>query len=208
MILKQLEVGGVDMNFSYIIACEKAGEGMVVDPCGDLRMILETAKENKIKVKYVVNTHGHRDHTQGNKTISRAKGAKIVCHRLEASLVSPDITVEDQDTLRLQNLEVKIIHTPGHTRGSICLWADNALLTGDTLFVGYCGRTDTPGGSSQDLYHSLFDKIANLPHDTEVYPGHNYGEKSVSTIGYEKSHNPYYLCRSKKEFVELRRRGV
>lgn len=208
MILKQLDVKGFDKNFSYVIADDNTGEGMVVDPCGDTGIILESIKEHKIKVKYIVNTHTHSDHTAGNRAISRATGAKLVCHRLEASFVGPDIIVEDNDTLRLGDLEVKIIHTPGHTRGSICLWAGNALLTGDTLFVGYCGRTDTSGGDSEALYHSLFNKIARLPDDTKVYPGHNYGEKPSSTIGYEKFHNPYYLCRNKEEFVKLRQTGV
>lgn len=208
MILKQLAVGGLDLNFSYLLFDEIAKEGMVVDPCGDVEMILESIRKDKVKVKYILNTHGHRDHTEGNKIVSQATGAKLVCHRLDASLVNPDITVEDGDVLKLGEVEVKIIHTPGHTRGSICLWVEDALLTGDTLFVGYCGRTDGPGGSSEELYHSLFDKIAQLPHNTKVYPGHNYGEKPVSTVGYEKSHNPYYQCQSREEFIELRRKGI
>jgi glyoxylase-like metal-dependent hydrolase (beta-lactamase superfamily II) len=208
MILKQLAVGGADLNFSYIIFDEIAKEGIVVDPCGDVEMILESIRKDRVKVKYILNTHGHRDHTEGNKIVSQATGAKLVCHRLDASLVNPDITVEDGDVLKLGKVEVKIIHTPGHTRGSICLWVEDALLTGDTLFVGYCGRTDGPGGSSEELYHSLFDKIAQLPADTKVYPGHNYGEKPVSTLGYEKSHNPYYQCQNREEFIELRRKGV
>jgi len=208
MIVKQLDVGGFDENFSYILADEETKEGMVIDPCGNLDIILNSIKEEKIEVKYIVNTHSHADHTQGNSKILQATGAKLVCHQLDAPSVNPDITVEDGDVLKLGDLEVKVIHTPGHTKGSICLLADDALFTGDTLFVGYCGRTDSPGGSSEDLYYSLFDKIARLPGDTKVYPGHNYGKKPVSTIDYEKSHNPYYRCKSKEEFVELRRKGV
>ncbi|MBE0478936.1 MBL fold metallo-hydrolase, partial [Candidatus Aerophobetes bacterium] len=97
---------------------------------------------------------------------------------------------------------------PGHTGGSICLLVDNALFTGDTLFVGYCGRTDSAGASSEKLYHSLFDKIAKLPVEIKVYPGHNYGKRPVSTVGYERLHNPYYQCKNREEFVELRRKGV
>ena len=208
MIIKQLAVGGADMNFSYLIADEISREGLIIDPCGDVEMILQSIKKNNIRIKYVLNTHGHGDHIEGNQAIVRATGAEVVCHQLEAPLVAPDITVEDGDMLKLGNLEVRVIHTPGHTRGSICALIDNTLLSGDTLFVGYCGRTDGPGGSSEKLYHSLFGKIAQLSDDTKVYPGHDYGEKPVSTIGYEKSHNPYYQCRNKEEFLELRRKGV
>jgi len=208
MILKQLAVGGLDMNFSYLIADEVSREGMVVDPCGDVQMILESIKKNNIKVKYILNTHGHTDHIEGNRAISRVTGAEVVCHGLDAVPVHPDVTVEDGNMLKLGDLEVRIIHTPGHTRGSICALVEEALLSGDTLFVGYCGRTDSPGGSSEELYRSLFDVIAKLPDRTTVYPGHNYGEKPVSTIGHEKSHNPYYQCRNKQEFLELRKKGI
>lgn len=208
MILRQLKVGGLDMNFSYVIADEVTQEGMVVDPCGDVGRILETIKKNSLKTKYIVNTHGHRDHTEGNQKMTQDTKGKLACHKLDASSVNPDITVEHGDVLKLGDVEVKIIHTPGHTRGSICLWVDDALLTGDTLFVGYCGSTDSFGGSSRELYHSLFNRIARLPDKTKVYPGHDYGKKPTSTIGYEKAHNPYYQCRSKEEFIELRKKGI
>lgn len=209
MIFKQLKVRGLDANFSYIIADEKTREGMVVDPCGCVQTILESINKNGLKVKYIVNTHAHTDHTEGNEAVSRNTQAKVVCHKLEASSIKPDIAIEDEDTLKLGDLSVKVIHTPGHTPGSICLLVENKILvTGDTLFVGYCGRTDFPGGSSEALYHSLFHRIANLPDDTEIYPGHDYGKKPCSTLSYEKSHNPYYLCQSKDEFIKLRARGV
>ena len=207
MILQQLAVGGLDENFSYLVADELSREGMVIDPCGNVEIILKGIKERNIKLKYILNTHAHIDHIEGNEAISRTTKAQVVCHRIESSLIHPDITVENQDVLKLGDLKVKIIHTPGHTHGSICALVDNALFTGDTLFVGYCGKTNS-SKSSEELYHSLFDKIARFPDDTKIYSGHNYGEKPFSTIKYEKSHNPYYQCPNKKEFIELRRKGV
>jgi len=208
MIFRQLKVGGFDSNFSYIVADELTKEAVVVDPCGNLEEILESIKKEKLKVKYIVNTHGHSDHTEGNKEMSSITGAKIVCHEEDAPSVNPDIKVKDGDILRVGNLEIRVIHTPGHTPGSICLLVENILLTGDTLFVGYCGRADGPGGSAEKLYHSLFCKIGSLPDDTLVYPGHDYGKKPFSKVGYEKAFNPYYKCKSKEEFIILRKRGV
>ena len=208
MIVKQLAVGGADDNFAYILADEISLEGMVLDPCGDTRIILKSIEESNITVKYIVNTHGHSDHIEGNETIVRATGALILCHKLDASSARPDIMLKDGDIYKLGELAVKIIHTPGHTPGGICLWVNEVLFTGDTLFVGYCGRTDSPGGSSEALYESLFHKIGEFPNETRIYPGHNYGKRPVSTVGYEKSTNPYYQCGSREEFVELRAKGV
>ncbi len=208
MIVKQLAVGGADDNFSYLLADEISLKGMVLDPCGDTRVILKSIEDSNVAVKYVVNTHGHLDHIEGNQAIVQASGALILCHQLDASSLRPDIMLKDGDIYKLGELEVKIIHTPGHTPGSICLSVNEVLFTGDTLFVGYCGRTDSPGASSEALYESLFHKIAQFPDKTRIYPGHDYGKRPVSTVGYEKSTNPYYQCGSREEFVELRARGV
>jgi len=208
VIVKQLAVGGADDNFSYVLADEISLEGMVLDPCGDTRIILKSIEEGNIRVKYIVNTHGHSDHIEGNEAVVQATKALTLCHKLDASSARPDIMLKDGDIYKLGELAVKIIHTPGHTPGGICLWVNEVLFTGDTLFVGYCGRTDSPGGSSEALYESLFHKIGEFPDETRIYPGHNYGKRPVSTVGYEKSTNPYYQCGSREEFVELRARGV
>jgi glyoxylase-like metal-dependent hydrolase (beta-lactamase superfamily II) len=105
--------------------------------------------------------------------------------------------------LHIGNINVRIIHTPGHTPDGICLLADGKLFTGDTLFVGECGRTDLRGGSAEDMYHSLFDKILSLDDDVEVYPGHDYGNKPCSTIGYERKTNYTLEKRTVEEFVEF-----
>lgn len=173
-------------NFSYIIADENTKEAAVVDSSFNDSEIIQFLKAEELNLKYIVNTHGHSDHTAGNSELSSIFGAKIVAHKL--SKVNFDIAVEDNDILNVGKISIKIIYTPGHTTDSICLIVDNKkLLTGDTLFVGECGRTDLPGGNSKSMYDSLFNKLLKLNDDVEVYPGHDYGLKSSSTIGEEKS---------------------
>jgi glyoxylase-like metal-dependent hydrolase (beta-lactamase superfamily II) len=113
------------------------------------------------------------------------------------------MAVRDQDTLQLGKLTVRVIHTPGHTPDGICLLADNKLITGDTLFVGECGRTDLAGSSAEDMYHSLFDKILTLDDSIEVYPGHDYGKMPSSTIGHERKTNYTLEKRTLEEFIEF-----
>ena len=190
-------------NFAYLIGDEKAGLAAVVDPAWDIQKILELARKNGLRVIYAINTHHHPDHTSGNDEIVKATGAKIVAH--EASGNRKDIAAKDGETLRLGSLELKLIHTPGHSPDHMCVLVDGKLMTGDTLFVGECGRTDLPGGSSEQLYGSLFNKLMKLPDHIEVYPGHNYGPKPHSTIGYEKTHNYVLKPRTAGEFVQFMR---
>ena len=190
-------------NFAYLIGDEKAGLAAVVDPAWDIEKILELARKNGLRVIYAINTHHHPDHTSGNDEIVKATGTKIVAH--EASRNRKDVAAKDGETLRLGSLELKLIHTPGHSPDHMCVLVDGKLMTGDTLFVGECGRTDLPGGSSEQLYDSLFNKLMKLPDHVEVYPGHNYGPKPHSTIGYEKTHNYVLKPRTAGEFVQFMR---
>ncbi len=188
-------------NFSYIIGDEETHQGAVVDPGFETEKILEIAVQNRLKIKYLIDTHEHMDHTSGNRDLALKTGAKIVAH--EYAQITKDISVKDGEELKLGETSIKVIHTPGHTPGSICLLIDRKLLTGDTLFVGECGRVDLPGGSAEDLYSSLFNKILNLDDDIEVYPGHNYGAEPSSTIGSERKHNYVLKPRTKEEFVRF-----
>jgi len=190
-------------NFSYIIAEEDSKEAAVVDPSFNAEVIIQLARKNGLNIKYVINTHHHGDHVAGNKAIKSSFGSKIVAHRL--SRIDKDIEVIDGDTLKIGGIVVKVIHTPGHTPDSICLLIDKKVVTGDTLFVGECGRTDMPEGSSKDIYNSLFDKLMKLDDDVEVYPGHDYGSRPYSTIGEEKRTNYTLEKRSLKEFIEFMR---
>jgi hydroxyacylglutathione hydrolase len=189
-------------NFSYIIADDSSREAAVVDSSYNADELIKIIKTEKFQLKYVINTHGHSDHTAGNTELISIFGAKLVAHN--QSKIPRDISVDEGDELNVGKISIKIIYTPGHTPDSICLLIDNQrLLTGDTLFVGECGRTDLPGGSSRSMYESLFSKLTKLNEDVEVYPGHDYGVKSSSTIGEEKKLNYTLQPRSLKDFLEF-----
>jgi hydroxyacylglutathione hydrolase len=188
-------------NFSYVIADEPSKEAAVVDPSFNADAIIKLATEKSLKIRYVIDTHRHQDHIAGNQQIKSRFGSKIVSHK--ASNIGADIQVADGDTIKVGKEVIRIIHTPGHTNDSICLLINDKLLTGDTLFVGECGRTDLPGGSSKDMYDSLFNKILKLDDKTEVYPGHDYGPRTSSTIGEERRTNYTLKKRSVEEFIEF-----
>lgn len=199
MLFKQLKYRGD--NFSYIIADESTGKAVVVDPSGNQDALIRFIKDQKLKLEYIINTHGHGDHTAGNEILKSAFGAKIVAHRI--SQTKKDVSIDDGDVLNVGKIPIKVIHTPGHTPDSICLLVDGKVLTGDTLFVGECGRTDLPDGSPEDMYHSLFDKLRKLDDKIEVYPGHDYGPKPHSTIGDEKRTNYVLEKRTLEEFMQF-----
>lgn len=207
MLVEQMLVGPMAV-FSYIVGCEKEKEGLIIDPAGSEKKILSKAESMGLSIKYVVNTHGHADHTCGNRAILSKTGAKLVVHQQDANEIlkglnkafsmvmgkrpspKPHILVRDGDFLKIGQTGLKVIHTPGHTPGSICLYGDGNLFTGDTLFVGAVGRTDLKGGSLDTLLASL-RKLISLPSETRVWPGHNYGDAPVSTLAREMETNPY-----------------
>lgn len=176
------------MNFAYLIGDSGTRLAAVVDPSGEDEKILNLIREKELKIVYVIITHSHPDHTGGILEIAAKTGARIVAHR--TSRIEHDVPVDDGSILSIGNLKVKVIHTPGHSPDSICLLVDGKLLTGDTLFVEGVGRTDIPGGNVRELYESL-SRLIELGDDTEIYPGHDYADKSSSTIGREKRVNPF-----------------
>ncbi|MBI5602594.1 MAG: MBL fold metallo-hydrolase [Deltaproteobacteria bacterium] len=191
MIVRQIPVGSYDV-FSYLIGCPKTGEAMVIDPGGDVNHIIALAQKEDLHIKYIFNTHHHFDHTTGNEALKKRTGAKIVRHALEDDLVSgspkADIRLKDEKTFKVGEITFQIFHTPGHTPGGLCLYAEGQLFTGDTLFVGDSGRTDLPGGHRPTLGASI-RRLMKLPDDTIVWPGHDYGPTPSSTIGNEKRTN-------------------
>jgi len=197
------QVKHVGDNFSYIIADEESREAIVIDPSYNGDVILDFAIKNGLKIKFIVNTHDHGDHVMDNSKIKKRFNSKIVAHKL--SKTYKDIEVVEGDIIKIGKIDLRVIHTPGHTPDSICLLLDKKLLTGDTLFVGECGRTDLIGGNPADMYNSLFGKLMKLDDDIEVYPGHDYGLKRKSTIREEKRTNYVLEERSLEEFIEFMR---
>ncbi len=207
MFLRQFEVSEF-LVFAYLVGCPKTGSAMVIDPADEVDFILDVARKNGLKIEYIVNTHGHIDHVMGNKEMKEKTGAKIMVHKDDARFVtkvpsffspffkgdaSPpaDILLNDNDVIKIGELDFQVIHTPGHSPGSICIYRYPVLFTGDTLFVEGIGRTDTPGGSYKVLLNSIKSRIFTLPDDTIVLPGHNYGSSPTSTIMHEKMFNPF-----------------
>jgi hydroxyacylglutathione hydrolase len=207
MIIKQLIVGSMAVC-CYIVACEDTKKAAVIDPGGSVEKILAEVKALGVQVEYIIATHGHPDHVDGNRRVQEATGAKIIMHELDSQFFgqrevrnyfsmlglepSPptDINVKEGDTITIGNISLAVIHTPGHTPGGMCLYAAPDLFTGDTLFVGGIGRSDFPGGSHRELIESIRTKLLVLPKDTVVWPGHGYGG-SKSTIGEESRSNPF-----------------
>jgi len=200
MKVHQIQVGNMQ-NFSYIVEDEDTSESIIIDPSWDLIELEMIIKENNVKIKYIVNTHHHFDHTIGNEAMVESTKAPIIQH--ENSELKHDITVKDGDFIEFGNSKLKVLHTPGHSQDSICLVGDGKIFSGDTLFVGNCGRIDLPGGSAKELYHSLFDILHNLDETLVVYCGHNYGSSETSTLRQEKLTNHVMQKRTEQQFLDM-----
>lgn len=207
MIFEQIPVG-IMQNFSYIIGDEDSKICAVVDPGWQANKILEVAKKHDLSIKMVLMTHTHYDHSHDVKRIADSTGAIVYTHKEEANEIKKlgidkIKIINDNDIINIGKIKIKVIHTPGHTPGSVCFLVDNKkLVTGDTLFVEAIGRVDLAGGDTEKMFNSL-QKLKKLNDNIEVYPGHNYGSKQNSTIDYEKKNNPYMKA-SKEEFFRIR----
>jgi len=200
MKVHQIQVGNMQ-NFTYVVEDEETNEAIVIDPSWDLEQIEQIIQRNNLKIKYVINTHHHFDHTLGNEGMVKLTNAQIIQH--EKSELKHDITVKDGDVIEFGNSKLTVLHTPGHSKDSMCLIGDGNFFSGDTLFVGNCGRIDLPGGSAKELYHSLFDVLYSLNDDLILYCGHNYGNSLTSTIGKEKLTNFVMQKRTEQEFLDM-----
>lgn len=199
--IEQFLVGQM-ANFTYIIVDEKNKNSIIVDPSWNLEVIFDFLKKNKLNNTFVINTHSHFDHVYGNDQVVEVTGAKIIQHK--ASPLKKDIEVNDGEVIRFGESSIKTIHTPGHSGDSICLVIDNKIiLTGDTLFVGNCGRLDLPGSDPNEMYYSIYNKLINLDDSLVVYPGHHYGNTKTSTLGNEKKSSFVFKFHDRGEFLRF-----
>jgi glyoxylase-like metal-dependent hydrolase (beta-lactamase superfamily II) len=188
-------------NFVYLLADESSKEAVAIDSGWETDPIVKQAASDGMHVKFAVATHNHFDHTSTLKELAGKLGAKVVAH--ENSPIPHDLSVRDGDTLVVGRGSVRVVHTPGHTEDSICLYDGENLFTGDTLFIGNCGRTDLPGGSPEKMFRSLHNTILKLPPETMVYPGHDYGDVPSRRLGEEARLNPTLSARSYSEFLRI-----
>jgi glyoxylase-like metal-dependent hydrolase (beta-lactamase superfamily II) len=201
--IHKLVVGFMQSNCYILIGGD---EGIVIDPGGDVELIIDKLNQLNIKCLYIINTHGHIDHIAANSELKDKTGAKILIHKEDANMLtdsflnlsamlggqipilsSADRLLEDGDFVEIPNIKLKVIHTPGHTPGGICLLGKGFVFTGDTLFEYGIGRTDFPGGSYKTLIDSINKHLLVLEDKTIIYPGHG----DVSTIGKERKNNPF-----------------
>jgi glyoxylase-like metal-dependent hydrolase (beta-lactamase superfamily II) len=205
MIVHAFVTGPLETN-TYLVGDRVAGEAMVIDPGGSTAEILDYLREHKLRLKHIVNTHGHFDHVSGNRALKAATGATLLIHAADAPMLDqaarqaqffmvraedsppPDGLLEDGAELRAGSVLLSVRHTPGHSPGGVTLVAPGAAFCGDLVFYGSVGRTDLPGGSEKALLGSIRSQIMSLPDDTVLFPGHG----PETTVGRERKVNPFF----------------
>ena len=218
LVLKQMELGPMQ-NFVYLLGDPATRQCVVVDPAWEIERIVEAAEADGMTITGVLVTHTHQDHVGGSLESWGVPGripgveellacvrARVYVHKAEREFLrgfgSDLVAVDGNDTLAVGGLPLTFLHTPGHTPGSQCFLVDGRLVSGDTLFIGSCGRTDLPGSDPEAMYDSLTRRLSVLPDDTILLPGHNYGG-SHSTIGAEKRGNPFLRFASLGQFLAV-----
>ena len=200
MIFEQVATGGCQ---SYLVGCDGSRAAVLIDPeDSQIDHYLGLASQHGVRIKYVVDTHTHADHFSAANEMGKALGATVVAFRLSPAPYV-DMRLDDGDTLVAGSLRLKAMHTPGHTRDSMCLVMDDRVFTGDTLLIGGTGRTDLPTGDPHALFDSLFDRLLKLPPQTLVFPAHDYKGRQSSTIGAELASNPRLQKTERAAFVEM-----
>ncbi|MEW6270911.1 MAG: MBL fold metallo-hydrolase [Thermodesulfobacteriota bacterium] len=202
MVFEEIRTGGC---CSYVIACGDTCAGVIVDPVlSQIDRTLALVGKAGVRVHYVIDTHTHADHFSASQELARRLGVPRVMHRASVA-PAVDVRVDDGETLIAGRLRLRVLHTPGHTDDSMSLVLADRVLTGDTLLRGSVGRTDLPTGNPETLYDSLFGKLLQQGDALEVYPGHNYKDTPVTTIGRERADNPRLERRDPAAFVEQMR---
>lgn len=216
-------------NFVYLIGDQNTHEALVVDPAWDVDAILNKAKDEDYKVKGALITHTHFDHVNGLEDLLKKTDGTVYINKHEAEFLKGMIPppefgpkgqsafrrysgggmkgnikkMEGGDKIKVGEVEITLLHTPGHTPGSQCFLIDGNLISGDTLFINACGRCDLPGGNAEQMYQSL-KTLSELDEKTILYPGHNYADEPTSTIANEKKYNPYLQTTNLNSFLKYR----
>ncbi len=214
LYFKQIEIGPMK-NYVYLIGSTETRKAAVVDAAWEIDTILKIAAQDDMEITHALVTHTHPDHVGGGfagmeitgvtELLEKCK-AKVVVHKAEAEFIkglSPSdmIKSDNGDKVDVGGLEIELMHTPGHTPGSQCFLVDGRVVSGDTMFIDACGRVDFPGGNPEQMYYSLTQKMAALPDETILFPGHNYAQLTQATIGEQKKTNPYLKFSSLKQFL-------
>jgi glyoxylase-like metal-dependent hydrolase (beta-lactamase superfamily II)/rhodanese-related sulfurtransferase len=200
MIFEQIATGGCQ---SYLLGCGDTHSAVLIDPnLQQCDYYLGLAAKNGLRIRYVLDTHTHADHFSAAKELGQRLSAPVVTHRLSPAPYS-DFRLSDGEMLRVGNMRLKALHTPGHTRDSLCVVVEDRVFTGDTLLIGATGRTDLPTGDPDALYDSLFNIVLKLDRALKVYPAHDYKGRSHSTIGDEIAGNPRLQKRDRAEFIAM-----
>jgi hydroxyacylglutathione hydrolase len=214
LYFKQIEIGPMH-NYVYLIGSTETHKAAVVDAAWDIDEILRIAAQNEMEITHALVTHTHPDHVGGGFAGMEIAGAtelldkckaKVVVHKAEAEFIkglssSDMIKTDNGDKVDVGGLEIKLLHTPGHTPGSQCFLVDDRVVSGDTLFIDACGRVDFPGGNPEQMYYSLTQKLLALPDNMILFPGHNYAPLKHATMGEQKRTNPYLKFSSLKQFL-------
>ena len=222
MILRQVEIGPM-ANYVYLLGCTETRDAAVVDPAWDVPAILRLAAADDLKIRHILVTHGHPDHVNGLGELLEKTDARVYLHNEElgfmrdvARIFSMSVefmtdrslnftAVGDDQQISVGKLDVRILHTPGHTPGSQCFLVNRSLLSGDTLFIDSCGRVDLPGSDPEKMWFSLNRRLAAVDDGTTLYPGHNYADRPTASMGDQKRTNPSMRFTSVERFVQAMR---
>jgi hydroxyacylglutathione hydrolase len=212
LYVRQLQLGPME-NFVYLVGAQGAAEVAAVDPAWDVEAITRAAAEDGKRIACAVVSHCHPDHTNGLPELLRRMDVPVYAQKRELEF-SADLRavgdamkgVDPGDAIQIGPLQAKLLHTPGHTPGSHCLLAEDAVLSGDTVFVNACGRCDLRGGDPAELFRTIDQVLKKLPPQTRLFPGHDYGDVPVSSIAREQEQNPYFQHHDLASFVAYRMR--
>jgi glyoxylase-like metal-dependent hydrolase (beta-lactamase superfamily II)/rhodanese-related sulfurtransferase len=202
MIFEQIATGGCR---SYLVGCADACAATLIDPeLSQIDRYLALASHHGVRVRHLIDTHTHADHFSATRELATRLGVPIAMHQLSPAPFV-DMHLGDGESMMLGKLRINVMHTPGHTRDSMCLRIENRLFTGDTLLIGATGRTDLPTGDPEALHDSLFNRLLRLDPTFEVYPAHEYKNRDHTTLAQELEQNPRLQKRDRSQFVEMMR---